>query len=1217
MAGLTVGPEWYSKGPNKQPDAGVGELLDDTTLRVAFGGAGAPDWRTTQSSPGTKYVLRRGGLTGVFNTANTPQPKIYGYDMKFDRFAFRQVTNTLDTYTWIDGKLAIPNPGGFGIDFTSLALECTGHVGEGTVVDGDDGKSLHAWKAPMEVNGMRFEGADACSPDPRELVVDKTVDVAALSKRLSVEAKWSPAGEPSDAVIRGSTSHELDRPATGGGGFPVSIAKDVEFEHKGDNAGWFTLPGSVSVPFWEALASRIRAENDSISDDEAEAKATHVFDEGDAYDWSNRTHAQVTTAANDGVAGTISPRYCWGQTGYCIDGGNVLNVRYDLAREGKVPQFFGAMNQAFDLAILEARAGVNYINPTHTKVSFGASADLEKLRLSQIDLHVDLNDPESVARFDAFVGQPVLATLVSALKDPLGLTKKITGAGLDDFIEIGVRAAFAQIDGVLSPLADALNELHGLPARAAQLLLEPLKAQLDQALSALGDAVDDKIRDLDALLPAQLELALQIPEGDPLDAAMKTQLEALLQKLDDVESAVGLVQTGLTSMNGAIGTAKATLGQLESIANNVGTTARGHITNARAFVANVNNGLRLCAGDALDLGQSNLMLGQVAQVFQTLGSVVDAMKSIQLVQFASAIAGLAGIDMSAIEGAERDIRELATNLDDRLNGAADQVRMALDCGSGGPFNDIVTKADAFLIGLDNAVQGLQSQMTGAVTTLESRLDLLSDQLGAAVTVVSASQGVVTEMKGIVTDVLSRNIADHLGLTEADLRLRMKIGPVAWFDPVGNKTFGDVIVELIRGPVDLLIAFAAQEVQAALDGFLQAVPFPSPDELREHLVNLVMNHPAIEQLDHLLHENLVFVLEDLTDVTGHLFDQVNEVLQDIVEQLEGALNDALDAANSVVKNMPYFSAKMDGYATIAGNELERLHVEAEWKASANSDENSTSYNAALDVTSWNANNKAGGCVADGSGFLDAVISTTNLPIDVGGAELLIKKLFVGFTLANLAPIGVFGGIDTEGVLDFKAFQLFDIGLQTGIGALETYIGAKAAGAFDDISMQVAFLLGRTCNKDVLAALDPQVAEFIDLPGGVFQGGYVRGGASFPIWSNGCLLTVGVGADAGAWLLFGPAGVKIGGLVGGSAYGKALCIAALRGAITVLADYYDGNVSFQGEGFGVAGIGFDCDPGTWTSVARSRKDSWCGTGDASFKATYKNGWDVSGLNTSAIH
>ena len=148
------------------------------------------------------------------------------------------------------------------------------------------------------------------------------------------------------------------------------------------------------------------------------------------------------------------------------------------------------------------------------------------------------------------------------------------------------------------------------------------------------------------------------------------------------------------------------------------------------------------------------------------------------------------------------------------------------------------------------------------------------------------------------------------------------------------------------------------------------------------------------------------------------------------------------------------------------------------------------------------------------------------------------------------------------------------------------------------------------------LDPKVAQFFPLPDTGFTGAYVRGAASIPIYSNGCPLSIGAAADIGAWVLAGPP-VTLGGLVGGGAYGKVGCVGALRGQIRALGQVNtDGDMVFVGEGFGVAGLGL-CEPATWTSVERSRKDKLCGTGDAVLRAGYINGWSIMEMSVSAIH
>ena len=141
------------------------------------------------------------------------------------------------------------------------------------------------------------------------------------------------------------------------------------------------------------------------------------------------------------------------------------------------------------------------------------------------------------------------------------------------------------------------------------------------------------------------------------------------------------------------------------------------------------------------------------------------------------------------------------------------------------------------------------------------------------------------------------------------------------------------------------------------------------------------------------------------------------------------------------------------------------------------------------------------------------------------------------------------------------------------------------------------------------LDADAAKFITIPDTGFKGAYLRGGATIPLIPGGCFLNLGVSADFGAWLLAG-APSTFGGLVGGGAVGELACIASIKGKVKVAGNASTaGDLKLVGEAWGVAGAGFDCDPGTWTSVQRSRNDDWCGTGDAQTGAIFENGeWDI---------
>jgi len=251
----------------------------------------------------------------------------------------------------------------------------------------------------------------------------------------------------------------------------------------------------------------------------------------------------------------------------------------------------------------------------------------------------------------------------------------------------------------------------------------------------------------------------------------------------------------------------------------------------------------------------------------------------------------------------------------------------------------------------------------------------------------------------------------------------------------------------------------------------------------------------------------------------------------------------------------------------------------------------------------------------------------LPINVLAADITIEKLYLGFTLQGnpgqtpaLKPIGIFGGINTIGEIGFTDAIVFDPAFAAGLGAKQTYIGASAGAVFSSLTADVAFLVGRVCpGNTVLTDLDPNVEKFLpNLPASGFTGAYLRGGATIPIIPGGCMLNIGVVADFGTWIFVGRP-TTLGGLIGGGATGQIACIAALKGKVTVGGSVTtDGDLKLAGEAWGVAGLGVDCNPGTWTSVTRSREDSWCGTGDAQMGASFDNGkWDVKPPKPSAIH
>ncbi len=467
----------------------------------------------------------------------------------------------------------------------------------------------------------------------------------------------------------------------------------------------------------------------------------------------------------------------------------------------------------------------------------------------------------------------------------------------------------------------------------------------------------------------------------------------------------------------------------------------------------------------------------------------------------------------------------------------------------------------------------------------------------------------------------------------------------WVDNATNpsQSFVKKLPDAIRKPVNQFIGVVQSNVGQQIAGAMAQLPFPTGKQMREMILQMILESPFIEQLDKLFHEGMAFLLSEINSVSTKFLQQVNELIKAVVAKFSETANQLLAGAVAEIKDSLGFSAAgITGYGVITQNDIERIHLEATFSMNKTKksdekpatgeqkSETETQFKASLDATSWKVNGKAKGCGIDvsGSAPLDVKIGAENLPIKFGpGDGMSLKKLEIGFTIwddpndspdGGLVPIGFFGGITTAGKMSFKAFELSDIAFVVGGGKLETYLGAKARANFQGTVVQVAFLAGKMCSLEVLNTLDPMASKFIKIPeGGTFTGAYVRGSASFPFINLGCLLTVGANADVGVWVFADEQdNWSVGGLVGGGIYGKAICLVSAKGKVTLLGQYANDQFTFLGEGWVAGGIGF-CEPEEWNTPADVANDGWCGTAMASIQARYEGGsFNISDPSFSGI-
>ncbi|MHA7879548.1 MAG: Calx-beta domain-containing protein [Saccharospirillum sp.] len=1244
--GMTFGPEIYADAAG-QPDTGDGQAIGNRTLEVDFGN----DLLPVITHAASKYVLRNGGVTGVFNADPAQLPdtvSIYGYPIGFDRFAVRLEDNALDTYSWVDGGIELAGDAGFPVSFESLAIDCGGQLGAATLAgeqcDGDC--QLASWRADTRLFDFRFtnasgQAAPQCSVSDQKLTLKQEADFLALNKPLLLDVTWSPAGMVERSVLQNQAQYRLDATEESEG-FPVALT-EAELLTPWDDAdqtparyGTVALGGRIGVPFWQALESDIRLAN-ALDLGIAEAAPSVPLPRNTligttppaALNQTNRDLLIDWAEDEQFKQYDLTARYEWGSTGF----GFGLPVYYDLGESVPEPQFLGRRWDQ-DLFVLTANAGIDFITPERTKLSFGASADFD--RLQNVRFQVDLNSLQSLSKVDdllislSLTQEPVIEPVLNEVSTRVEAINAFSQQGIDTLMAEALLLGIEQVGEASRPLmpdnqepfdllAASMTQIRGYPdqliARLDEEVVSPIDDVLEQQETALRAPLQDLLSELQTATPTDTVPGAVFTHLDSAIITVDRSRDQLSALLDPIDQAVAEANTGLAQMERWLDQGEQAVLEINRIAQRATEFASAQCTTQGSSLGTEVDGFLHSAWQ--HMGNLRAVLS-VLEGGELLGFLADSVISDPETQ-------------RSMREARRTLAQNAEYLLTQLSAAEQAVRTEL-CAT--DIDLLLARVSAFTQATQDELTALRTELFDvAASDLAHRLNDLSALAQTLENDVLAPLDAFSgSLMALRTQLAAQSTYEAVDLTEINQQLFAGTGGrITVLLETASAGPGDVdVFSFVFDGARSEIGRVRSDLVTALQALLQG-PLPmanmSADQWRRHLVGQIMAAGPVRALRETLNTELTEVQRQLRDDLTRLADQVNHGIREAVASVESEVNSVLADATAPVRDIPLTSATLDGYGIIAGHELERAHLEASWTMQPSSDgEEGNTFGASLSAVSWSASNKSenDNCSAPGADSnLDVTIAAMNLPARVAGSDITLKKVYLGFTLANAAggetafnPIGVYGGLSVLGDIGFSQFVIYDPAFAAGLGAQEVYLGASAGAVFSDIQAEVAFLAGKTCNGDVLMELDPEVAQFIPIPDTGFTGAYVRGSASIPVFTTGCALTIGVSADMGSWVLAGPP-LTLGGLVGGGAYGKVLCIGALRGQIKALASVNtDGDITFVGEGFGVAGAGF-CEPASWTSVSRSRRDSWCATGDARFQAGYQNGWSIMDLSTSAVH
>ena len=1010
-------------------------------------------------------------------------------------------------------------------------------------------QKLALWKTSTDFISVGFtpRSNDICAD--KDLKIGHLLDIRALSKPLGLTTNWTPEGKPHEALVTGSSSNYLD--AAEGDASSKGFAVMLDRGSKLTTKGWYKFSGAFGLPFWGIHPVDFGLENKA---DTLHRKKSVILDKGEMSDiWD-------TTILNNSAKDKLfMANYTWGSTGLGLS----LPVTYNAADADKESIFLGKKKEA-DLGVMSASAGINYIKPQDTKISFGASADFEAM--ANLNIQVNLNDPESIDKVDSFLGtfgisgRPLHNT-IGLILNPLHEAETYADKGLLlGMEELGLLALKEGTDELgFDPFEEVSNtfvKIHALPTQAITMTEDYILEQIDRPLMFVHAMLNDTLEENGAAITDDINASIRnaISILEDVDKGFK-KLDQLKAQIKDVNKTLNLISP----------------------------TENWNLLNAQ--ISKILPPKSGCDIDSL-MTKSDLFK-PVETLKKNVKMVNDKLQAVDIAtvkSFASKVESKIDFDTSDLIDTFEKTQTVARSINNEIITAQGKVDVEL--------TKFCTQADTIRSDIEKLV------------TKADKFDPIKTKL----------QSYINQVYGVLDSDTTNQVRLSVKRIHSYLSgLNITIEPMT-----------DEQREIWTGFSSKLLLLVLENITIDgknLEGFKvdltklqKKIPQPTADELRSMVVTRILDTEAVKAIRVTMNDAISPVMDEVRDVAVDLISSANQVVYDVLDKLSAKANEVLASATSVVESMPIKSGKMDGYANISGDEVERVHIGAEWAVDSGKEDTSYKFNGALDMERWGAGGKAGcGGSDSGDGNMDVKISTRDIKMTLGGKKLSIDSLYFGFTLAEAVPIGIMGGVESKAGFDFNEFKLYDMKLFLGIGSEETYLGATTAAIFEKYQMNVAFLLGRTCGREIITALDPKVGKFITLPDNVFAGAYIRGGASFPIWNNGCALTVGVSANLGAWYVI-PG--TYGGLIGGGAYGKALCIASLRGEIETRFEKSGDTVKFDGKGWGAAGVGW-CSPSSWTSVSKSRNDDWCGTGDAQFGATYDNGWHLDPPKTSAVH
>jgi hypothetical protein len=499
----------------------------------------------------------------------------------------------------------------------------------------------------------------------------------------------------------------------------------------------------------------------------------------------------------------------------------------------------------------------------------------------------------------------------------------------------------------------------------------------------------------------------------------------------------------------------------------------------------------------------------------------------------------------------------------------------LIAGGGAGQMDLVNQVDDYLADVENAlneVQNLIAEAPDGSRTLVANLvrELVGDlaaqfvgaivdsQLDAILEEIDPTLDQISEVIGEMQDVLS------------EIRGQLQVGQsfVTELQDALNSSLGQMTTAA---------SGAANEINEFVESFNLAVddPFTHYEEedfkemIRLKLEDQFFGSQVVADIQEIIKQRLYDVDAAIQEGIDSIFQQVNNVLRDLINPLLAELDDSiggfLGEASSVMG-----AGSVNGYAHINGDSLKLLRLDIYAQLQVPSE---MEFNAYLQVKELDSDGTPTECLPASGRATEVTMGATDVEVGWISPDLRanVDAKFTfdpdnplpGTEVPTLLTMGA--GFELTGEINFETFKIKYLGASMAFGSLENYFSCAARISVNKYEGMGGLMFGKSCSLDPFF-WDPDIQGILGAP--PFTGAYMYAEVWIPVSEAllgipaSCFFQVSAGVGAGAgYFVEGP--TYIGKMFLGVS-GEVLCIVSVSGDVTLVGVKNPDGLTLAGKG-----------------------------------------------------